>query len=169
MDPEVYIGLGSNLGDRQALIEEALRRLGDREDIRITAVSPVYETQPVGVVNQPPFLNAAASLGTALSPLDLLNALLDVEASMGRVRERKWGPRTIDVDLLLYGQDIVRQEGLIVPHPLLQDRAFVLAPLCDLNPEFIHPVYGRALKVLRQALPSGVSLHPVGNLVWKRH
>ena len=165
--PTAYIGLGSNLGDRAHLMEEALRRLVARQDMRVLKVSPAYETEPVGVLDQPRFLNAAASLSVALGARDLLDVLLGVESDMGRIRERKWGPRPIDLDLLFYGDAVLREEGLSVPHPLLSERLFVLAPLCDLNDALIHPVLRRTLRALYEDACSSKPLKPVGRLNWK--
>ena len=165
--PTAYIGLGSNLDDRAHLLKEALRRLVARGDMRVLGVSPAYATEPVGVLDQPPFLNAAASLSVTLGARDLLDVLLGVESDMGRIRERKWGPRRIDMDLLLYGDAVLREEGLIVPHPLLPERLFVLAPLCDLNDALVHPVLGRTLRALYEDLCGGQPLKPVGRLDWK--
>ncbi|MSS70814.1 MAG: 2-amino-4-hydroxy-6-hydroxymethyldihydropteridine diphosphokinase [Candidatus Latescibacteria bacterium] len=159
-----WIGLGSNLGDRQRTMEQALRHLEDHSGIRVLAVSAIYETDPVGVLDQPPFLNAAARLATSLRARALLDALLETEREMGRRRERRWGPRNIDLDLLLYGDDVIREEGLIAPHLLLAERLFVLAPLCDLDPEAIHPVLNRTMRDLYADLCAGNPLKPVEKL-----
>ena len=161
------IGLGSNLGDRQRTLEQALRTLAGRPGIRALAVSSLYETDPVGVLDQPPFLNAAARLDTSLGARALLDALLETEREMGRIRERRWGPRNIDLDLLLYGDEVIREEGLVVPHPLLAERLFVLAPLCDLDSALIHPVLQKPLGDLYEALHGGHPLRPAGRLNWK--
>ena len=136
-----YVGLGSNLGEREASLREALERLGRLEGIEVVAVSSFRETDPVGVIDQPRFVNAAASLETTLGPRELLDRLLEVERSLGRdrSREERWGPRTIDLDLLLYGDEIVDEPGLEVPHPRLAERAFVLEPLLELDPELRLP------------------------------
>jgi len=141
-----YIGLGSNLGDRQATLREALRRLGELGDIEVSAVSTFRETDPVGKLDQPRFVNAAAALETTLPPRELLECLLEVERMLGRNRaaEERWGPRTIDLDLLLYGDATIDQPGLEVPHPRLAERAFVLEPLLELDPSLRLPD-GRAL------------------------
>ena len=141
-----YIGLGSNLGDREATLREALRRLGALEGIEVAAVSTFRETDPVGKLDQPRFLNAAAALDTSLPPRELLACLLEVERGLGRDRaaEERWGPRTIDLDLLLYGDETIDVPGLEVPHPRLAERAFVLEPLLELDPSLRLPD-GRAL------------------------
>jgi 2-amino-4-hydroxy-6-hydroxymethyldihydropteridine diphosphokinase len=144
-----YIGLGSNLGEREATLSEALDRLGAEEGIKVVAVSSYRETDPVGVFDQPRFVNGAAALDTSLSPADLLERLLQVERSLGRDRakEERWGPRTIDLDLLLYGDEEIDGPGLRVPHPRLAERAFVLEPLLELDPALRLPD-GRALREL---------------------
>jgi 2-amino-4-hydroxy-6-hydroxymethyldihydropteridine diphosphokinase len=124
-----FVGLGSNLGDRAALIERAAELIG------ATRLSTVRETEPWGLVSQPRFLNAVAELETGLTPRQLLDYLLDVERRLGRERiGPRWGPRSIDLDLLLYGEDTVEEPGLVIPHPLLHERLFVLEPLAELDP-----------------------------------
>ena len=144
-----YVGLGSNLGEREATLREALARLGEVEGIEVVAVSSFRETDPVGVVDQPRFVNAAAALETVLGPRELLERLLEVERGLGRdrSREERWGPRTIDLDLLLYGEETVAEVGLEVPHPRLAERAFVLDPLLELDPGLRLPD-GRPLRDL---------------------
>jgi 2-amino-4-hydroxy-6-hydroxymethyldihydropteridine diphosphokinase len=126
-----YIALGSNLGDREAYLREALRRLDARDGIAIDRVSAVYETDPVGYTDQPKFLNMAAALTTERSPLDLLREMLDVERELGRVRDIRYGPRTIDLDLLLMDGVEFETEELTLPHPRMMERAFVLVPLLE--------------------------------------
>ncbi|MBA3841726.1 MAG: 2-amino-4-hydroxy-6-hydroxymethyldihydropteridine diphosphokinase [Actinobacteria bacterium] len=126
---KAYVGLGSNLGDRAALIARAAELIG------ATRLSTVRETEPWGLAAQPMFLNAVAELETELTPRQLLDHLLDVERSLGRERiGPRWGPRSIDLDLLLYGDRTVEEPGLVVPHPLLHERLFVLEPLAELDP-----------------------------------
>jgi 2-amino-4-hydroxy-6-hydroxymethyldihydropteridine diphosphokinase len=138
-----YIGLGSNLGDREATIASALAALPG-----VVAVSRLRETAPVGVVDQPRFLNGVARLETALAPRELLDALLAVERSLGRERHERWGPRTIDLDLLLYGNEVVDEPGLTVPHPRLHERRFVLEPLAELDQALVVPGRGRVDELL---------------------
>jgi 2-amino-4-hydroxy-6-hydroxymethyldihydropteridine diphosphokinase len=138
-----YIGLGSNLGDREATIGSALAALPG-----VVAVSRLRETAPVGVVDQPRFLNGVARLETALAPRELLDALLAVERSLGRERHERWGPRTIDLDLLLYGNEVVDEPGLTVPHPRLHERRFVLEPLAELDQALVVPGRGRVDELL---------------------
>jgi 2-amino-4-hydroxy-6-hydroxymethyldihydropteridine diphosphokinase len=144
-----YVGLGSNLGDREATLREALRHLDSVDGIAVVAVSSFRETDPVGVLDQPRFVNAAAEVETSLRPHDLLDRLLEVERALGRdrAREERWGPRTVDLDLLLYGDETVEEPGLEVPHPRLAERAFVLEPLLELDPELRLP-NGRPLREL---------------------
>ncbi len=133
--PAAFLGLGGNQGDRAALLAEALRRLDRVPGIRVTAVSSAYATAPVGPQDQPEFLNAVAAVRTTLAPGDLLAACLRIEAELGRVRAGRWGPRTIDIDVLLYGEGAWTEPGLVIPHPRLTERAFVLQPLAELAPE----------------------------------
>jgi 2-amino-4-hydroxy-6-hydroxymethyldihydropteridine diphosphokinase len=132
---EAYLGLGSNLGDKRAMLTEALARLDATPGIRVTARSRFYRTPPWGDTNQDWFLNAAAALDTTLLPAELLAACLSVERQLGRVRERKWGPRSIDIDVLAYGQEAVDDPDLVLPHPFVLQRAFVLKPLADIAPD----------------------------------
>jgi len=143
------VGLGSNLGEREATLWKALEGLGATEGIEVVAVSSFRETDPVGVVDQPRFVNAAVALETSLRPRELLERLLDVERSLGRDRavEERWGPRTLDLDLLLYGGETIDEPGLEVPHPRLAERAFVLEPLLELDPDLRLPD-GRPLRDL---------------------
>jgi 2-amino-4-hydroxy-6-hydroxymethyldihydropteridine diphosphokinase len=143
-----YIGLGSNLGDRRAQLEEALRRLDADPAVSVVAVSSFRDTEPVGVVDQPRFLNAAAALDTSLEPHELLDRLLAVERALGRDRSgERWGPRMVDLDLLLYGDAALDEPGLTVPHPRLHERRFVLEPLLELDPGLTLPD-GRRLRDL---------------------
>lgn len=129
------IALGSNLGDRAANLAAALERLARSEEIRIEAASSLYATDPVGLTDQPEFLNAAAALRTTLGPRELLAACLRVEAELGRVRALRWGPRVIDLDLLFYGELRLCEPGLQLPHPRMAERAFVLLPLAEIAPD----------------------------------
>jgi 2-amino-4-hydroxy-6-hydroxymethyldihydropteridine diphosphokinase len=138
-----YIGIGSNLGERDATIRDALELLAADPELEVEAVSSIRETDPVGVLDQPRFLNAAIRLATDLAPHPLLERLLAVEQQLGRVRTgERYGPRTIDLDLLLYGHEIVDEPGLRVPHPRLAERRFVLEPLAELDPGLVVPGLG---------------------------
>jgi len=134
----VFVGLGSNLGDRELNLRRALQRL---EELGTVRASSFRETDPVGVTDQPKFLNAAAEVATDLPPRDLLERLLEIERELGRDRatEPRWGPRVIDLDLLLFGEEAIDEPGLTVPHPRLADRRFVLEPLCELNEDLTLP------------------------------
>lgn len=146
-----YIGLGANLGDREATLREALRLLGEADGIEVVAVSSLVETEPWGYADQPAFLNGAAALETTLRPLDLLALLLDVERRLGRVRADeapRYGPRTVDLDLLVHGDLELDEPGLQVPHPRLRERRFVLAPLAELDPALVVPGQGRVADLL---------------------
>jgi 2-amino-4-hydroxy-6-hydroxymethyldihydropteridine diphosphokinase len=138
-----YVGVGANLGDREATIRAAIDALPG-----IVGVSELRETDPVGIVDQPAFLNGALALETELGPRALLNALLAVERDLGRERREPWGPRTIDLDLLLYGDETIDEPGLTVPHPRLHERRFALEPLLDLDPEVAIPGRGRVIDLL---------------------
>lgn len=129
------LGLGGNLGDRRGFIERALRALDERPGIHVTAVSALYETAPWGRTDQPRFLNAAARIATTVSPRALLEAAIAVERALGRERGERWGPRIIDIDILVYGDRAIEEPGLTVPHPRLTERPFALAPLADVMPE----------------------------------
>ena len=144
-----YIGLGANLGDREETIRRAVERLRGEQGIEIVAISSLRETEPVGYADQPRFLNGALAVDTGLSPRDLLARLLAVERELGRVRQAglRYGPRTIDLDLLLYGDRVVSEPELTVPHPRLEERRFVLEPLYELDPGLRLPD-GRAVREL---------------------
>lgn len=144
-----YIALGSNLGDRSANLAEALRQLDAHELIDVRQVSSALETAPVGGPSgQGPYLNGAAELVTDLSAGDLLAALLDIEGRLGRRRQEHWGPRTVDLDLLLYDGAIIDEPQLKVPHPLMHKRVFVMRPLVEIAPDAWHPVLGKNARQL---------------------
>jgi len=138
-----YIGLGANLGDRAAMLHAALEQLAAEPEVHVAAVSAFRETEPVGIVEQPRFVNAAAAVETALSARELLDRLLGIENRLGRTREGpRFGPRTIDLDLLLYGDEEIAEPGLRVPHPRLHERLFALQPLAELDPQLVVPGRG---------------------------
>jgi 2-amino-4-hydroxy-6-hydroxymethyldihydropteridine diphosphokinase len=139
-----YVGLGANLGDREGTIRAALAALDARPDVAVVAVSSLRETDPVGYLDQPRFVNGAAALDTELGPRELLDALLDVERELGRVRGDgpRFGPRPIDLDLLLHGDLVLDEPGLVVPHPRLHERLFALEPLAELDPALVVPGRG---------------------------
>lgn len=147
--PLVYVGLGSNLGDREQTIRGALARIEADPEIDVVAVSSLRETDPVGYTDQPKFVNGAAALRTELSPKALLERLLQIERELGRERSGpRYGPRTIDVDLLLYGSEEVDEPGLRIPHPRLAEREFVLEPLAELDSDLEVPGRGSVRALL---------------------
>lgn len=148
-----YLSLGSNQGDRRQNLEAALQHL--RELGELASVSSFYETEPVGVTRQEWFLNCAAALETELMPRQLLARVLAIEKSMGRRRTKIKGPRTIDIDIVLFGNAVVKTANLIIPHPAMHQRRFVLAPLAEIAPAARHPVLKRSVRELLDALPQG--------------
>jgi len=155
VETDAYIALGSNRGDRELNLLRAVAEIGKMRGCRVTGVSPFYETSPVGVIDQPSFYNGVLRLATELPPRELLEQLLHIEGEVfGRTRTVHWGPRSIDLDLLFYGSMIVEEEGLIVPHPRMAERRFVLQPLCDLAPGLVHPVLGQTVAELLKTLKS---------------
>lgn len=147
-----YLSLGSNLGDRQANLEKAIELIKGHQGIQLEQVSSLYETEPVGYEDQDWFVNAVVEIATTLSPQELLGAAAEVENQLGRVRTIRWGPRTVDVDILFYGNHLVVEENLEIPHPRIQERAFVLKPLAEIAPDFVHPYYGQTAEDLLENL-----------------
>ena len=146
-----YVGLGANIGSRRTTLKRALELLGSEEGIEVVAVSSFRETDPVGFLDQPRFLNAAAALETELTPRELLERLLAVERALGRTREGpRFGPRTVDLDLLVYGDARVDEPGLEVPHPRLHERRFALEPLAELDPGLVVPGRGPVSALLAE-------------------
>ena len=146
-----YVALGTNLGDKRRQLENALAAL-QQAGVTVRRVSPFIETEPYGVTDQPAFLNGVCEVETTLSPQELLAILLKIETQQGRVRTRHWGPRLIDLDLLLYDDQIIDEPNLQVPHPDMENRGFVLQPLAAIAPQVVHPKLGQTIERLWQAL-----------------
>lgn len=154
----VCIGLGSNTGDRKGNLLLAYERIISLEDILPLRLSRFYETAPVGGPPQPDFLNAALSIETGTSPCLLLTEFQHIENSMGRVRTAKWGPRNIDIDILLYGDKIIHEDHLKIPHPLMHTRLFVLEPLSEIEPDAVHPVLNKTVSQLWKELQTSLAI-----------
>jgi 2-amino-4-hydroxy-6-hydroxymethyldihydropteridine diphosphokinase len=148
----VLLGLGANIGGRAEQLREALVRLRNSAGIRVGGVSGVYESEPAGVKDQPPFLNMAVEIWTEMTPLELLNAVKSLEARMGREKSQRWGPRRIDIDLILAEDRVLDSERLTLPHPAFRGRAFVLAPLAEIAPDAVDPVTGSTVRELADAV-----------------
>ncbi|SDA41169.1 2-amino-4-hydroxy-6-hydroxymethyldihydropteridine diphosphokinase [Mesorhizobium qingshengii] len=161
----VYLSLGGNLGDPAKSMGAALRMLDADGDTRVTGVSSLYRTPPWGKLDQPDFLNAAAEISTRLAPRALLDLCLDAEHKLKRVREERWGPRLIDIDILVFGERVIHETGLEVPHPRMLERAFVLAPLAEIAPGLV--VGGRSITDRLVAVDtSGIERLPSGRDWW---
>lgn len=156
-----FVGLGANIGDREACLAEARRSLDDRPGIALAAVSSLYETEPVGYMDQPWFLNQVVEVVTGLDPHGLLRVLQEIEQGLGRQRLIRWGPRVIDLDLLLFGDEVLTGPVLTVPHPRIYERSFVLAPLGEIAPDHVHPD-GRTTLEHLQALGAGQKIRLYG-------
>ena len=149
---KAFIGLGSNLGDREANIRQALQFLEQLPETTIVRGSSLYDTEPVGVSDQPNFLNGVVQIETHLAPRQLLWNLMLIERRLGRVRTQQWGPRVIDLDLLLYGDEVVEEDDLQIPHPLMTKRSFVMVPLVEIEPLLVHPVTNQTMLSILQRL-----------------
>jgi len=156
----VFIGAGSNLGDRKSLIGEAIKALDENPDIEVVAESGLYETEPVGLVDQRDFLNAVIEIRTSLDPKRLLICLKQVERDLGRQPRRDWGPREIDLDILLMGDRVIESPELVIPHSEMRNRRFVLKPLAELASDLTHPVLGRKICDLLDGLEDERGVKP---------
>ena len=154
----VYIGFGSNIGNRLAHIQNALDSLSKTEGITLQRISSTYTTDPVGYEAQAQFLNGVAAIQTTLSPLSLLHTLKDIETAIGRKHRIRWGPREIDLDILIYGDLCVQTEKLVIPHPEMHLRGFVLVPLAEIAPDLVHPVFQETVQTLLGCLEDGKSV-----------
>lgn len=160
-----YIGIGSNLGDKISNCRCAIEQMSQLPGSQVSACSSLFKTEPEGVTEQDWYINCVSQLTTVLSPFQLIKALLSIEHAMGRRRRRRWEARIIDLDILLFGQEVIRSRDLVIPHPLLHERRFVLEPLAQLAPEFIHPVLKVTIRHLLNGLPRGPSLELAGEVV----
>ena len=152
MQKHVFLGLGSNLNDRESYLTNAIACLDAHEEINVLSKSSMMQTDPVGAIAQPMFLNMVIEIETSLLPRRLLKVCLEIEVANGRVRAEKWGPRTLDIDMLFYGDSIIDEPGLCVPHPEVASRRFVLAPLAEIAPKFEHPVLREPVLAMLQLL-----------------
>jgi 2-amino-4-hydroxy-6-hydroxymethyldihydropteridine diphosphokinase len=159
MPSVVYLSLGSNVGDRDAELRDAQSRL--RAEGRIVAASSFYETEPVEFTDQPWFLNCAVALETSATPQKLMGAILGIEKEMGRQRLQHKGPRTIDIDILLFGDTILDSPQLTIPHPAMHHRRFVLEPMAEIAPDVLHPVFKKTIHELRDALRAGQAVRRI--------
>jgi len=148
-----FLSLGSNVGDRVANLKAAIERIGSLGEV--AATSSIYETEPVEFLAQPWFLNCVVKLGTEKMPKQLLASILSIEKEMGRHRQQKKGPRTIDIDILLFGNSVVETQGLTIPHPAMHERRFVLEPMSEIAPDVRHPVFKQRMRELLEKLPAG--------------
>ncbi|WP_313894882.1 2-amino-4-hydroxy-6-hydroxymethyldihydropteridine diphosphokinase [Psychrobacillus sp.] len=153
-----YLSIGSNIGERLDYLKQSVGMLMGSKDIQVSSVSSVYETDPVGYVDQAAFLNIVVELKTLLAPHDLLKKCNEIEDELGRTRKIRWGPRTVDLDILLYNEENMKTEQLIIPHPRMKERGFVLIPLAELNPDLVLPDSKLSLSELAYAQKEGVHL-----------
>ena len=157
----VYIGVGSNLGDKVGNCRRAIEAIVSDGRNRIVQCSPLYQTEPVGKKDQDWFVNGVFAMETSMEPGDLLDFLLTAEKRMGRVRRERWGPRVIDLDILIFGQRVIDEGGFQIPHPRLHERGFVLTPLRDIAPDLVHPLLGKTISQILAELPGEEKVLPL--------
>lgn len=148
----VYLSLGSNIGDKRKNLLEAIRKIGELENTEVVKSSTILETEPFGYLEQDNFLNACLEVKTLMTAQEFLKEILQIELDMGRVREIKWGPRIIDIDILFYDKEIIEEDNLAVPHPWICEREFVLDPLSEIAPNYIHPLEKKTITMLARKL-----------------
>ena len=161
----VYIGFGSNVGDRLTYLQNAIHALSEMEGITLKEISSIYTTDPIGYEAQAQFLNGVAAIQTSLSPLSLLHTLKDIETAVGRKHRIRWGPREIDLDILIYGDLCVQTEKLVIPHPEMHLRGFVLVPLAEIAPDLVHPIFQESIQTLLNRFEDGKSVLKKENCV----
>ena len=165
MASTAYIGIGSNLGDSQTHCEAAINTLDNIPEIVVTQKSSLYKTEPLGTKAQDWFINAVVEIKTNMNPERLLNVLLKVEENMGRVRQEKWGSRIIDLDLLFYENLIFKKPELEIPHPEIPNRSFVLVPMFEICPNFLHPTLKLTITELLNSIPKKTAIQRLANLI----
>ncbi|MFE8698838.1 2-amino-4-hydroxy-6-hydroxymethyldihydropteridine diphosphokinase [Cytobacillus sp. FJAT-53684] len=163
MNNEAYIALGSNIGDRFENLKQAIECLKAISEVDLVSVSSVYETDPVGYEDQEQFLNMVIQVKTGFTPFKLLDVCLEIEKELGRKRDIRWGPRTIDLDILLYNQENIKTEKLFIPHPRMQERAFVIIPLLEIQPNIKLPSMEIPLQAILEDIPDREGVR-----IWKR-
>jgi len=162
-----YISAGSNIGDRIGYLQQANILLKDTPGVEVSAISSIYETEPVGYKDQEWFANAVLKIETDLSPSDLLAERLRIESKLGRERkdEERWGPRTLDLDILFYDSEVVSEDDLRIPHPRMHERAYALVPMLELDPDFIHPIIGKTVLEIHNELEEPEEVYLYGTRI----
>jgi 2-amino-4-hydroxy-6-hydroxymethyldihydropteridine diphosphokinase len=161
----IFLALGSNLGNRMSYLQGAITKLSEKKNIQVGQQSGIYETEPMYVKEQEPFLNMVVAGSTRLSPSDLLTEIKDIEELLGRKERMKNGPREIDIDIIFYGDQIIEQQDLQIPHPGLFERKFVLQPLNDLAPGFVSPAHDKSISQLLRECPDDSSIRPFDKMI----
>ncbi|WP_423146341.1 2-amino-4-hydroxy-6-hydroxymethyldihydropteridine diphosphokinase [Rubrolithibacter danxiaensis] len=156
----VYLLFGSNLGDRETFLEQARKQVQLKIG-KITGISSLYKTESWGKKDQPEFINQVVAVDSELKPGEILEKIISIEKSLGRTREEKWGSRTIDIDILFYGDEIINEPALIVPHPFLHERRFTLEPLMELQPKLFHPVLEKTIEEIYKDLPDNLQVRKI--------